>query len=167
MGSRRNPDAFYGWVTPRVVLDCLLPLGPIDLDPATTEDNPTGATHFFTPETNGLTRSWRRYGFVYVNPEYRPEWYGKILEEARRGTEMVVNVMAKPGTHYFQDLADLATAICFWLGRIDYIDPRPPDPARKNNGSNFESAFLYFGHRAPLFRQGFKEHGWIIPGGVG
>ena len=39
-----------------------------DLDPATSKDNPTCATNFYTKEDDGLTKPWT--GNVWVNPPF-------------------------------------------------------------------------------------------------
>lgn len=62
----------------------------IQLDPATANDNPTGAHLFYTKETNGLDKSW--HSGTFVNPPYGREireWVTKIIEEAKQGKEIV------------------------------------------------------------------------------
>ena len=76
------------WRTPPAVLSAVRDYlgGKIFLDPATTEDNPTGAEIFFTEKENGLSRDWDSKG-VFVNPPYGKQlqfWIRKITIEANK-----------------------------------------------------------------------------------
>lgn len=106
----------------------------IELDPATAPSNPTGAVHFFTPETDGLSRSWAiapgGRTHVFVNPPYGAAlylWVPKIAREAEAGHNIVALL---PGQRfdqaYWQEhlFTPRLTAICFVVGRIPFITPR-------------------------------------------
>jgi hypothetical protein len=154
VSSKRNAEARDDWQTPQVVLDRVAKIDRIGLDPASCPGNPTGARVHLTPNRNGLTRNWTNSGLVFVNPPYRMEWYRKILKEALCDAEMIALLMAKPGARYFQDLASVATAVCFWRGRLTFKGA--PAPAA------FDSALLYFGPRHESFAAAFSDVGWLV-----
>lgn len=170
MSSKRNPNARDDWQTPEPILDRVRVLGPIGLDPASCDGNPTKARVFLTPERSGLGRPWTNSGLVYCNPPYKTIWYARAEMEARLGVEMVLNIMAKPGAGYFQALAQFASRVCFWKGRIQYIDPITGLPAVNGEGkpqlAGFDSAFLYFGSAVQRFHVAFADAGWIVNGGA-
>ncbi len=146
------------WGTPE---DVLAPMrryfGAPGLDPCTTTDNPVGAARFFTEADDGLSQPWGGGGMVYCNPPYRAPWYAKIAEEASSGVEILALLMARPGANYFQTLAELASLIGFWRGRLTF-NGAPQTAA-------FESALIYFGPDVGLFRRAFRSSCWIVPGG--
>lgn len=125
--------------TPEYILDVVRSFfgGVIELDPATSPDNPTKARKFFTKETDGLSQDWSKTG-VFVNPPYGKElrkWVAKIGEEARKGHEIVALL---PGqrfeTRYWQRdiLIPQLGAIVFIRGRVSFLDsdgiPRKSNP---------------------------------------
>lgn len=105
--------------------------GPIPLDPATEDNNPTGALSFYTETTNGLDKDWSKIGMVFVNPPYSkgsmPLWTAKIKEEADKGTEIIALLPcgARFGTKYWQRnaLNNNLNAICFVKGRLKFRKP--------------------------------------------
>ena len=154
MSSKRNPEAKDDWQTPECVLERVRRIDRIGLDPASCPGNPTGARVHLTPKQDGLSCTWKNSGLVWVNPPYKPPWYRTILSEANGGAEIVALLMAKPGAGYFQDLAGVASAICFWRGRLTFVGA----PAT----AAFDSALLYFGHRPATFRLAFRGAGWLV-----
>jgi len=143
--------AFTEWQTPEHILEAVRSYfgGRIDLDPATSPDNPTKARYFFTAphplsdEVGGLKRSW--FDCVFVNPPYGKvlkDWAAKIHEEAACGRRIVALL---PGqrfeTVYWQEhilTCDL-TSICFIRGRLQFINPITKKPA----GSHPYGSMLY------------------------
>ena len=152
------------WQTPDDVLDVVRQVGPIALDPCTVTSNPTGARHFYTPAEDGLSRSWSTDQFrdiVYVNPPYGREcaaWVAKAIEEAKRGTKIVMLVAARPGSRWCQDLLTNATIVCWWRGRIRFRGATA--------GAPFDSLFASF-NTAWRFEAAFAGHGVLMLGGEG
>lgn len=81
------------WRTPAWFLDLVRQIGPIDLDPATAPNNPTGARRYYAqggPEAApfadgylgpcGLAGSWTRTrdGLAFVNPPYGAHLSGPV-----------------------------------------------------------------------------------------
>jgi hypothetical protein len=102
--------------------------GVIDLDPCTTEDNPTKAQEFYT--TDGLSQPWcdEYYGRIFVNPPYgkaREEWVTRCIQAAITGHSVVLLIPAHSDTRIFQRAAKSAHAIVFIKGRIKFGVLRP------------------------------------------
>ena len=72
------------WETPHDLLAKIKEFRTIDLDPATTADNPLGARVIFTKESDGLLGSWT-YEFVFFNPPYSQtkDWLRKAMKRDR------------------------------------------------------------------------------------
>ena len=104
--------------------------GQIPLDPCTRSDNPTNAKVFFTPQDDGLTKDWSKYGGAFVNPPYGKDnnghaWIEKIHEEAQKGVPLVhLTSATRFETKYAQAqmLIPELRAVCFVKGRIQFID---------------------------------------------
>lgn len=161
-----------GWQTPPDVLSVVTSMDIIGLDPATTSDNPVGATSFYTPKEDGLSKSWVGHGLVFVNPPYGrslPKWVKKARLEAARDAEIIMLVPSRTDTRWMQDWAlEYSSAVCFWKGRIHFIDPETGKPAKVwsskhnkyiNSVAPFPSAFLYYGPRSLSFRATFAAYG--------
>ena len=72
------------WHTPDTILTPVIAFNdgqPIGIDPCSDEMNPTGASSFFTAETNGLERSWAGRGLCFANVPYGDvgPWVTKIV----------------------------------------------------------------------------------------
>lgn len=149
------------WMTPEWLLDLVRRVGPIDLDPCTTTDNPTDARRFFTIEEDGLTKGWSGYasidGLTYVNPPYgrglMSLWVSKILEEAfGHGVEIIALTRGDTSTAWGRSLLYEAHAVCF-PPRIKF---------RGATGSpNFANTIYYFGMREQRFANVFRDLGPI------
>jgi len=158
MSSHRGQNARDDWQTPPEVLDLVRKVGPIGLDPCTVASNPVKAEYHFTKETDGLWPNWRSSmhigAIAFVNPPYNKTWYDKIELEMLRETPMIALLMAKPGAKWFQSLAVMSHAVCFWSGRMTFGGA--PDPAP------FDSALLYHGPHPGRFRAAFAGKGWLV-----
>lgn len=110
--------------TPAYVLDLVrVDLGGvIALDPCTTEDNPVGATHFFTAEDDGLAQDWNGRT-IFVNPPYgkaREPWVEKCISAGALGQKVILLIPSATDTRIFQRAAASATAIVFIQGRVKF-----------------------------------------------
>jgi phage N-6-adenine-methyltransferase len=146
------------WRTPGWLLEGAREVfGQIGLDPATEEGNPTGAVHYYTPEQDGLSRSWTDVGLVWVNPPYGRgliHWAAKMAEEAAEGAEILALVPARTDTAWWQEYMASADVVCFIRGRIKFEGA--------DNGAPFPSALVYWGNRAELFARAYGNMGWVV-----
>lgn len=119
------------WITPQSLIKVVEQYfgGPIPLDPATEDNNPSGASNFYTEKTNGLDKDWSLFGGVFINPPYSkgsmPKWTLKIKEESDKGTPIIALLPcgARFSTRYFQSnaLNSNLNAICFHKGRVKFL----------------------------------------------
>lgn len=172
------------WRTPPEVLERVRAYfgGPIPLDPATGEDNPTGALRFCArpaPKAergpslfsdpahapggalvgpNGLEIEWDVP--TWVNPPYGEElreWLDKIVAEGARGAEVLALLpCSRWETEYFPRLLNAANAVCFHRGRIAFISSIDGQPV---SGNPYASMFLGFNVDLGRFRQAFEPLG--------
>jgi site-specific DNA-methyltransferase (adenine-specific) len=136
----------------------------IELDPATTSDNPVGASSFFTRAENGLDRDWTVARTVFVNPPYGSDlrdWLAKIHEEASRGAHIVALL---PGQRfeqsYFQEhvFCCRLSALCMVRKRVSFLDA-DRKPQKSNPYGSF--LFLYNGW-AEVFAEELVDVGMTI-----
>lgn len=164
----------HNYRTPVTILGLTRQVGPIGLDPATTDDNPIGATYFFTPKDDGLALGWAGHGLVFVNPPYGRslrKWTLKMSQQAKeKGVEIVALIPARVGTKWFQtNVAPTANKICFWRGRLVFLEEQTDGtwgPARspktgKITPAAFDSAVVYWGPNQDKFVEVFGKFGWI------
>ena len=145
------------WQTPPEFLELVRRVGPIALDPCTTDENPCGATNaFFTAEYTGLVPDWRAIadgGLIYCNPPYSDmdAWAAKIADEGMRGCEIISLTPARTDTRWFRRMCT-ADQMCFWRGRIKFVGAKAAAP--------FPSLVCYWGPRPDRFKEVFGPFGW-------
>lgn len=148
------------WQTPDCVLDRVRMIAPIGLDPCTAEDNPVGARWFYTPEDDGLSKSWwtkvENHELIYVNPPYGRgigAWVDKCREAAKVYDRVVALLPARTDTKWFPWDAD---AICFWRGRLKFRGAPAPAP--------FPSAVVWWhrGYSRQPFIDAFGDAGKVV-----
>ena len=178
-GGRNFIDKSAGnniWYTPPEALAPVKRYAPIGLDPCTGASNPTGAAHIFTEKEDGLAQSWAGYGLVFVNPPYSltPEakergekppiraWSRKIHEEAARGVSLIALLPcgARFSTEYWQDniLVPELVVVCFWRGRIKFIEGDGP----AGMSPNYDSIFYGFNVDVERFSAEFDPYGAVF-----
>lgn len=146
------------WQTPENVLDLVRAVGPIELDPCTTLDNPVGARNFYTPSDDGfdgLALPWDGPGVVFVNPPYgraSGDWCKRMADAGARGVEVIGLLPARTDTRVWHAHVTTAATICFWKGRITFRGAPGPAP--------FPCALPYWGPRVDEFRRVFSARGW-------
>lgn len=160
------------WQTPEIVLECVRKLGPIALDPCTTEANPTGARRWIHPGSaeDGLTGHWCAAGLVFVNPPFSTlrRWMLKCQVEAHRGCEIILLCPARTDTRAWHEVRPDRTA--FWRGRLCYNDPTTGKPKQytsktgrvSDEPATFATALLYWGPRARTFAKVFGAVAQIV-----
>jgi len=152
------------WYTPPEFIDAArATLGGIDLDPASSAlaNQAVGARRFFAKDDDGLSLPWR--GRVWLNPPYSNPLCAQFCERVTTAFEKkeikaaIVLVNNATETRWFQRMLEAASAVCFPLGRIQYLKP---DGAR--NSPLQGQAFLYFGDDKETFKGQFKTFGIVM-----
>lgn len=97
MNSVLLSSQYMNWCTPRDFFEKLNAEFHFTLDAAAT-DATALCPDYFTPETDGLARSWATSGAVWCNPPYGREigkWVKKAHTEALRGGSLFC--LSRPG----------------------------------------------------------------------
>lgn len=154
----------FEWYTPApYIAAAVRVMGGIDLDPAScaVANETVGAEQFFTLEDDGLAQPWR--GRVWMNPPYSQplmsQFCNKLCEEAAYGnvSEVVVLINNTTETAPFQRMAQIAKAICFPAGRVDFWHP-DKETSHPQQGQ----ALLYFGENVAAFCAEFEPFGFCV-----
>lgn len=154
------------WRTPSYVLDTARKVAPIELDPCTSEDNPTDARRWLTEKDDGLTTGWGHTGLVFLNPPYSRmlDWARKLAAEVNRTgmkREYIALLPVRTDTKWWGLLAATRPVrVCFWKGRIRFDKPDGTPGA----SAPFPSAVLYWGADDAAFARAFGPMGWIVRG---
>lgn len=120
-------------LTPRWLIDGLCEAAGehVRLDPCTTNENPVGATQFFTEHDNGLEHEWTspHRGVVYCNPPYGDleAWLCKAAEEYERGANIYLLGPLRPHRAWFcQYLSGIRLAM---LSPVKFVGHKTGFPA--------------------------------------
>ncbi len=159
--------------TPPDLLDLIRQLHRrgIGLDPCSNQWSMVKARTTYTEEENGLSRSWRNQGLVFVNPPHSTSpnniepWMEKAYEQfirypLDRHTDdvLVLLVPAKTDTRWFHRVVVLMAARCFLKGRPNYWHHGQvlPGPGK------FASMLVYHGPSTGRFAALFEPLGWVV-----
>lgn len=151
------------WYTPAHYVEAARDvLGAIDLDPASTDAANTviKAEQIYTEQDNGLKHRWD--GRVWMNPPYAQplvtQFCEKLAASVKAGTvpAAVVLVNNATETQWFRALADVAAAICFPTGRVQFWHPKKPSATPLQG-----QAVLYIGDQITLFCETFQSFGFL------
>lgn len=152
------------WYTPAVFVEAARDvLGGFDLDPATSEiaNATVKADRIFTAEDDGLSQEWP-IGSIWMNPPYAQPLMGqfasKFAAEIRRGSTGIVLVNNATETGWFQEMAEVCSAICFPKTRIRFVDPQGNASGAPLQGQ----AILYFGPDGEGFAAAFHQFGFVV-----
>lgn len=152
------------WYTPKAYIDAAFEvMGGIDLDPASSAiaNEIIKATTYHTSEDDGLSKNWA--GHVWMNPPYSSEliskFTSKLCEHFNAGEiiEAIVLVNNATETGWFQEMAELASAICFPKGRVKFWHPERESAAPLQG-----QAVLYLGKQAKKFSAAFADFGFTV-----
>jgi hypothetical protein len=144
--KRRRPEhhARQAMLTPVDLVERIRRLlGGIELDPCTEPDNPTGATRFYCPPTDGCAMPWDA-ATVFCNPPYgeaRDRWVDRCIEEGRR-RKVVLLIPAHTETRIFQRALAVCTSVVFVRARLRFGVLRPN---RRQEAASHGSAIFGFG----------------------
>jgi site-specific DNA-methyltransferase (adenine-specific) len=155
------------WCTPACVLERVLRVGPIALDPCTNALNPCGASVFYTEADNAFLQSWETMqswettGLIYVNPPYGRQlhkWVSRVCLAAAPGAnEIIMLTPARPDTVWWGEAFDACQAVALWRGRLTFVNAPASAP--------FPSCLFYFGERAQRFKRAFEDRARVLSGG--
>lgn len=151
------------WYTPPEYIEAAREaMGGIDLDPASCETAQANvqAKRFFTADDDGLSKIWT--GNVWLNPPYSKDLIGrfaaKVVEESSRFRQAVVLVNNATDTAWFHDMSGVCSAICFFRGRIRFLD-KTGKPA---NTPVQGQAAIYIGEGVDAFVRSFSRFGLVV-----
>ena len=138
-------------------------MGSIDLDPASCEvaQRVVKATKWFDKEQNGLAQPWR--GNVWLNPPYGrgliDHFIEKLITERRNYAQAIALVHSRTDTDWFQRLGDIAVAIAFPRGRINFYNE-----TGRCQSAVYGNGFVYIGHRLDAFLKTFADTCLVLSG---
>jgi len=153
------------WRTPPRVLDCITEV--IDLDPCASSESEVdevssiGLRNYrYERGENGLKLPW--YGTVFVNPPFseKTKWLARAVEESQTDSIDCIYVLVPDSTDtisWWHKYVSEATYICFFEGRISYIDESG------NQGSPpFGSALCMFGEPPTATLDALADEGMVM-----
>lgn len=155
------------WCTPEVVLERVRKVNKIGLDPCSNQVSTVGAC--LELSINGEKVDWcealeESGGLAYCNPPYGKSiktWSHKCKMEAQRGAEIIALLPARTDTKWFQgDVFSSATALCFWRGRLTFIDGT--GQISKPDAAFFPSVLAYWGNNGCCFYEAFHDVGSVV-----
>ena len=124
--------------TPEDVLRVIRRFDAIGLDPCSNDRSIVRAATEWRLERDGdsLTRDWRGHGLTFVNPPYS-RWLKRWMAKcSMSGAEIISLTPARTDTKAWHSFASTAEAVCFWKGRMWFLDATAPAP--------FPSALCYW-----------------------
>ena len=119
------------------------------------------ATRFYTREQDGLRQAWA--GRVWMNPPFNQptvkDFCARLMDEVAEGRVQAACALLNNNTEtaLFQAMAQVASAICFPLGRMKFWHPEK-EPSAPLQGQ----AVLYFGQDVEAFRAAFVRFGFTV-----
>jgi len=151
------------WYTPAAIVEAVrLTMGGIDCDPASSvlANRTVKATHFFTADTGGVEQKWGKR--VFMNPPYAQplvaQFCAALAEKYKSGEVVQACALVNNATEtaWFQELLTVASAVCFPLARVRFLDT-----AGKPGAPLQGQAILYLGERCSNFLAAFGTMGYV------
>ena len=153
------------WYTPPEYIEAARNvMGSIDLDPASSEiaNKTVKAKWFYTKDNNGLEKEWA--GNIWMNPPYASDlikqFTSRFIEQFNSGDiqQAIILVNNATETIWFQDLLNVASAVCFVKGRIKYLNT----VGEAANSPLQGQAFFYTGKNIAGFLEVFSSFGVVL-----
>jgi ParB family chromosome partitioning protein len=149
------------WYTPSRFLDSARSvMGGIDLDPASCEiaNQAVRASRYFTAEEDGLTQAWS--GRVWMNPPYSQPLIKLFIDKLVASNLQSAIALVNNGTEtkWGNTLISNASAVCFPLTRIRFIDPQGSPSGAPLQGQ----MFAYIGDDVRAFAAEFSQYGAVV-----
>jgi phage N-6-adenine-methyltransferase len=152
------------WYTPPEYIEAALKvMGSIDIDPASSKiaNKTVKATKIYTKEDNGLEKDW--HGNIWMNPPYSkdliPNFISKLCYHYGNGeiNQAIVLVNNATETNWFQEIGEIAEAICFINKRVKFLD------IHGNEGAPLQGqALIYLGDNPDLFKHVYRDFGFCL-----
>ncbi|MCX8289100.1 DNA N-6-adenine-methyltransferase [Enterobacter pseudoroggenkampii] len=157
-----NDDEYHSPIeyinSARVVMGC------INIDPASNDEaqKTVKADRYYTKDNSSLSDSVEWNGKVWMNPPYSriiKSFTAKLVNEWDKGNTKEAIVLTNNGTdtHWFNDLASRASAICLHKGRIRFI--KNGQPTTNNNKGQ---VITYLGNHPDKFGNEFSKYGTVF-----
>lgn len=152
------------WYTPAEYIEAARRvMGGIDLDPASCEaaNAVVGATRYYSEADDGLVQQWA--GRVWMNPPYSQpavaHFCHRLIDSYVTGlvSAAVVLVNNATETGWFQELAEVAAALCFPRGRVRFWHPERESAAPLQG-----QAVVYLGQAPHVFCPEFSHFGLVV-----
>lgn len=186
----RHSSAKENWGTPSWIAEASRTvLGGIDLDPASSAEanKIICARRYFTKGDNGLARIWRlsddpiplgngpKLG-VFLNPPGGKTddgkskvklWWRKMLSQIDgpyfgHGLFLSFSIEACQVTQIGCERSLLNFPTCFFMRRVDYIDPSTGKPVKGNTHSSCITYLPGWKNETALFCEVFSDHGIVV-----
>ena len=138
-------------------------MGSVDLDPASCEfaQRVVRATEWFDKDRDGLAQPWR--GNVWLNPPYArgliDQFIEKLIIERSNYAQAIALVHSRTDTDWFQTLGEIASAVAFPRGRIDFYNE-----TGRCQSAVYGNTLVYIGDRIDAFLKTFVDTCLVLPG---
>lgn len=153
------------WYTPPEFIESARSvMGGIDCDPASSAiaNRAVKAETYYTEKQNGLTHKWN--GCVWMNPPYAQplcsQFCAAVTEKYKSGEIKQACVLVNNATEtiWFQQMLEMAAAVCFLKGRVKFVDTQGNPAGAPLQGQ----AVLYFGSKDKKFSTEFAAFGIVL-----
>lgn len=157
-----NNSGNVEWYTPSQYIEAARRvMGGVDLDPASSDaaQQTVKSKVYYTAADDGLKMTWK--GRVWLNPPYSASdiaaFTSKLCDEFLLGNVKQAVLLTNNSTDsaWWQNAAEVASAICFHRGRIRFTDV----VTGKNNSPLQGQTIMYFGPSVDRFVEVFGEYG--------
>jgi len=154
----------YNWYTPEKYIELSREvMGSIDLDPASCNEanKIVKADKFYTKDEDGLLQPW--YGNVFCNPPYNfpnVEMFSEKMVDSYKSGKIKQGILlthSSTDTRWWHIAFMSSSAICFTLGRINFLNANASEKISPLKGQTF----MYFGENTDRFSESFKTIGSI------
>lgn len=165
------------YLSPASVLERVAKVGPIVLDPCANDKHPehVGAELYLTQATgvepdgvawmHELCKRGISNGVIYSNSPYGREtrqWlqaYSDVRGPLAGNIGTIALCPGRTDSSYWGPSWDTASAVCFWRGRLHFINPDTMEP--ESDGAGHGSVLFGWGPIQYRFCEAFKDAGTV------